>query len=176
MSILATPGPDYRPWRHEHRLGSQTSLKPGGSWRTSRHRAGSHGRTLRGLFVSLDFVYLPSRDAAADVIHFELLGGKVIFAIEAFSTRVAMVDLTGSPPALLLAEHLEGTEAVLVFRVRSLEQALSELHDRGGEVAARFEIPHGPGAELVLPGPQRLAAYELTRPEAPARLSGRRDF
>ena len=58
------------------------------------------------MFDRLDFVYLPSRDVAADVRHFT----------------------------------------------------------------------SGLGAELVTPGPQRLAVYQLTRPEAPRRLEGRRDF
>jgi hypothetical protein len=40
----------------------------------------------------------------------------------------------------------------------------------------RFEIPHGPGAEIANPGPQRIALYELTRPERAASIAGRRDF
>jgi hypothetical protein len=129
------------------------------------------------VFGSLDFVYLPSRDVAADLARFtEGLGGSLVFAIERFGTRVAMVELASSPPALLLAEHLEGDAPVLVFRVDDLEAALTELTGRGTEVLARFGIPHGPGAELSLPGPQRVALYQLTRPEIPARLAGRRDF
>ena len=129
------------------------------------------------MFGSLDFVYLPSRDVARDLVHFtESLGGALVFAIEAFGTRVAMVNLTQDPPAVLLAEHLEGDQPVLVYRVPDLEQTVSELRPRGVEVAARFGIPHGPGVELAIPGPQRIALYELTRPEAPDRLAGRRDF
>jgi hypothetical protein len=125
----------------------------------------------------LDFLYLPSRDVASDVQHFTCrLGGELVFAIEAFGTRVAMVRLNPDPPALLLAGHLEGDRPVLVYRVADLEQGLAELDRRGVGVAARFEIPHGPGAELVGPGPQRLALYQLTRPDTPARLVGRRDF
>lgn len=133
-------------------------------------------RSLLALFESLDFVYLPSRDVAADIAHFAALGANVVFAIEAFGTRVAMVELAERPPPLLLAGHLEGDQPVLVYRVSDLEQSISELRERGVDVAARFGIPHGPGAELVMPGPQRLALYELTRLEAPERLAGRRDF
>jgi hypothetical protein len=134
-------------------------------------------RTLIGLFGSLDFVYLPSRDVERDVVHFtDSLGGTLAFAIEAFGTRVAMVKLTADPPAVLLAGHLEGDQPVLVYRVTDLEQTINDLEHRGVEVAARFGIPHGPGVELVMPGPQRIALYELTRPEAPDWLAGRRDF
>ena len=129
------------------------------------------------MFDGLDFVYLPSRDVAADLKHFtDRVGAELVFAIEAFGTRVAMVRLTPGPPALLLAGHLEGDEPVLVHRVANLALAVAELEDRGVEIGARFEIPHGPGAELVSPGPQRVALYELTRPDAPERLANRRDF
>jgi hypothetical protein len=129
------------------------------------------------MFESLDFVYLPSRDVAAELKRYaEAFGASPVFAIERFGTRVAMLQLADTSPAILLAEHLEGEEPVLVFRVTDLEAAVSELEGRGVEVAARFGIPHGPAVELVTPGPQRLALYELTRPKAPARLAGRRDF
>ena len=129
------------------------------------------------MFGQLDFVYLPSRDVAGDLRHFTHgLGAELVFAIEALGTRVAMVRLTRDPPALLLAGHLEGDRPVLVHRVAELESAIEEIEARGSGVAVRFEIPHGPGAELQSPGPQRVALYELTRPEAAARLEGRRDF
>ncbi len=129
------------------------------------------------MFEALDFLYMPSRDAAADIERYTAgLGGELVFAIEAFGTRVAMVRLHADAPALLLAEHLEGDEPVLVFRVPDLERAVGELQGRGVEVGDRFGIPHGPVVELLLPGPQRIALYELTRPDAPERLAGRRDF
>jgi hypothetical protein len=129
------------------------------------------------MFDRLDFVYLPSRDVAADMIHFtRRLGAEPVFAIEAFGTRVAMVRLDPDPPALLLAGHLEGDRPVLVYRVVDLDQAIADLEEREVKVAVRFEIPHGPGAELTNPGPQRIALYQLTRPAAAERLAGRRDF
>jgi hypothetical protein len=129
------------------------------------------------VFERLDFVYLPSRDVAADVARFtEGLGAKLAFAIERFETRVAMVRLNPHPPALLLAQHLQGEAPILVYRVRDLEAVVSDLRLRRVELAQRFEIPHGPGAELDLPGPQRLAVYQLTRPERVKAIEGRRDF
>jgi hypothetical protein len=129
------------------------------------------------MFDRLDFLYLPSHDVAADVLHFtERLGAELVFTIEAFGTRVAMVRLEPEAPALLLAGHLEGDQPVLVYRVSDLERAIGELQERGVKVAARFGIPHGPGAELATPGPQRIALYQVTRPAAAERLAGRRDF
>ena len=115
----------------------------------------------------LDFVYMPSLDVAADVAHFsEQLGAEVVFAIEAFGTRVGMVRFGDAPPALLFAEHLEGDRPVLVHRVDHLDAALEALRARGAELGAAFEMPPGPGVEVLLPGPQRIAIYELTRPPA----------
>ena len=77
------------------------------------------------MFEQLDFVYLPSRDVAADVKHFtDGLGGELVFAIEAFETRVAMVRLDADGPSVLLAGHLDGDQPVLVYRVADLEPAV----------------------------------------------------
>jgi hypothetical protein len=129
------------------------------------------------MFEQLDFVYLPSHDVAAEVDMFIAgLGAELVFAIEAFDTRVAMLRLTDQAPALLLAGHLEDDRPVLVHRVMDLERELGEPAQRGVGVRARFEIPPGPGAELETPGPQRIALYQATRPETLDRLAGRSDF
>jgi hypothetical protein len=129
------------------------------------------------LFDSLDFLYMPSADVAAELVQFEeVLGGEVVFAIEAYGTRVAMVRLAPQPPAVLLAGHLEGDRPILVFRVDNLEESIARLEQRGATAGTRFGIPHGPGCEFELPGGHRVAIYELTRPQAAEHLSGRRDF
>jgi hypothetical protein len=134
-------------------------------------------RRLQSVLDSLDYVYLPSRDVAADAERLvETLGARLVFAIEAFDTRVAMLELGESSPPVLLAGHLEGEQAILVYRTTDLERALGKLEVGGVETVARFDIPPGPAAEVKMPGPQRLALYELTRPEVPRRLVGRRDF
>src|SRR4051794_45096 len=120
---------------------------------------------------------MPSRDTAADVRRFEEeLGARVVFAIEAFGSRVAMVEPAEGPPAVLLADHLHDERPVLVFRVADLDAAVGELEERGASVGPRFGIPHGPVCSIDMPGGQRLAVYELTRPEASERFEGRRDF
>jgi hypothetical protein len=129
------------------------------------------------VFDRLDFVYLPSRDVAADVLHFTAgLGGELVFAIERFGTRVAMVALTAAGPRLLLAEHLEGDSPILVFRVDSLDAAIAALEERGVELGSRFEMPYGHGVGVPSPGPQRVALYERTRQQRGDSLAGRKDF
>jgi hypothetical protein len=128
-------------------------------------------------FAELDFIYIPSRDVAGDLAYFsDVLGGKVVFTIEAMGTRVAMLDLTGQPPRILLTDHLEGESPILIFRVPNLKEALDELEGRGWERVGTFEIPHGPCCSFRAPGGQRLALYELTRPEVGEHFEGRRDF
>jgi catechol 2,3-dioxygenase-like lactoylglutathione lyase family enzyme len=125
----------------------------------------------------LDFLYMPSRDVARDLAFYvDVLGAQVVFAIEAMGARVAEVRLTDGGPRLLLADHLEGDAPTLVYRVADLDNALAQLESRGLRVEARFGIPHGPCATLGTPGGQRLAVYQLNRPEADARFVGRVDF
>jgi len=126
---------------------------------------------------SLDFIYMPSKDPAAELDYFErVLGFEVAFAIERFGTRVAMVRPTPEPPALLLAGHLHGERPVLVYRVESLNAAVAELEAAGGQAGPEFGIPHGEVRDLELPGGHRIAIYELTRPERAAGIEGRRDY
>ena len=128
-------------------------------------------------FAALDFLYMPSRNVAADVEHFTTaLGAELVFAIEQFDTRVAMVRLSVVGPSILFAGHLEGERPILVYRVDDLELAATRLHAGGWHAAHDFEIPHGPGSAFATPTGHRLAIYELTRPLAADRLAGRRDF
>jgi hypothetical protein len=128
-------------------------------------------------FESLDFLYMPAADVAAEVDHFtSVLGGSVAWTIEAFGACVAMVRLAAGPPHVLLADHLDGERPVLVYRVASLDRTTEELTARGWEERPRFGIPPGPCVEFLTPAGLRLAIYELTRPEVPERFAGRRDF
>ena len=128
-------------------------------------------------FEQLDFIYMPSRDAAADVRYFtEVLGAKLVFAVEGMGTRVAMLELTEQPPRVLVSEHLDGEQAVLVYRVADMAQAIKELESRGWQRGHQLEIPHGPVCSFTTPGGHRLAIYQLTRPEAGEHFIGRRDF
>src|SRR5215207_9090864 len=106
-------------------------------------------------FQQLDFLYTPSRDVATDLVYFtEVLGGRVVFAVEAMGTRVAAVQFTTGPPLVPLA----GLEA------------------RGWRRQRSVEIPHGPCCSFRTPGGHRIALYQLTRPEVVAHFNGRRDF
>jgi catechol 2,3-dioxygenase-like lactoylglutathione lyase family enzyme len=123
---------------------------------------------------ALDILYLPSRDAEADVAFYrDRLGGRVVFAVEAMGTRVAEVAVSPNGPRIVLAEHLAGDAPVLLHRTSGLEATVTGL---GIEPEARVELPLGPCVTLRSPGGQRLGLYELTRPGVDARFAGRADF
>jgi hypothetical protein len=127
-------------------------------------------------FRQLDFLYIPSRDVAADRTYFTaVLGGREVFAIEGMGAKVAAVEL-GTGPLLLFADHVEGDAPILVYRVDDLEAVLAALERRGWERDGVFEIPHGPCCSFRTPGGHRIALYQLIRPEVAAHFEGRRDF
>ena len=128
-------------------------------------------------FVSLDFIYTPSRDVPSDMAYFVwVLGGRVRFAIEGMGAKVAAIEVTEGPPLVLLTDHLEGERPILVYRVNDLSAALSEMESRGWIREGMLEIPHGPCCSFTAPGGHRLALYQLTRPEVADHFDGRRDF
>ncbi len=98
------------------------------------------------MFEHLDYVYMPSRDVAADVTYFtEVLGGSLVFAIDGMGTRVAMVALTEESPRILLAGHLDGDRPVLVYRVDDLTTAMADLKSRGWTAGSHAGDPARPG-------------------------------
>ena len=128
-------------------------------------------------FEQLDFLYTPSRDVAGDMAYFtDVLGGHVLFAIEAMGTRVAAIELTSGPPVVLLTDHVPGDRAILVYRVADLVATLAQQEAAGWVRERTFDIPHGPCCSFVTPGGHRVALYQLTRPEAAGHFDGRRDF
>lgn len=129
------------------------------------------------MFERLDYLYMPSRDVATDRAYFtDVLGGRLVFAIEGMGTRVAMIELAEGSPRLLLADHLDGERPILVYRVDDLEGARSTLRARGWDEGHGLEIPQGPVRSFAGPGGHRLAIYERTRPDVEASFEGRRDF
>ena len=127
-------------------------------------------------FGTLDYVYMPSRDVAADVRYFtDVVGGEVIFAIDDGGTRVAMVALGSKPPRLLLTDHLASDAPILVFRVADLAGQVVRLRARGVD-GWQLELPMGPAFSWTAPGGQRVAIYEPSRVGVVEQFVGRHDF
>ncbi len=126
---------------------------------------------------SLDYVYTPSRDVAADAAYLvDVLGGRRVFAIQDGGTRVSMVELGSGQPSIVLNDHLDGDRSILVYRVANLRAAKRDLEARGWSQEHSLEIPQGPVTTFRTPGGQRLAIYERSRPFVLESFAGRRDF
>ena len=125
---------------------------------------------------TLDYLYAPSSDVAADVRWFaEKLGAEVRFAVESGGVRVAMLRVGEGTP-LVLTDHLPDERPILVYRVAGLEAATDGLRSRGWTPDAAIELPIGPATTFRAPGGLRLAIYEASRPFVVESMVGRRDF
>ena len=126
---------------------------------------------------SLDFLYTPSADVASDMADLvNALGARVVFAIDDGGIRVAMLELTESPPHILLTDHVDGERPILVYQVTDHRAAVTELRARGWTVARALEIPQGPCTSFRTAGGHRIAVYQLIRPQVLDHFAGRRDF
>jgi hypothetical protein len=127
-------------------------------------------------FEQLDYIYAPSTDVAAEARRLvDLLGARLVFAIEGMGARVAMLELAEGPPHLLLASHLAGQAPVLVYRVADIDAARNDLKSKGFSKGDRLELPMGPAFAFEVDG-HRFAIYERSRPAVVKSFAGRRDF
>jgi hypothetical protein len=125
---------------------------------------------------SLDYLYTPSGDVAADLRYLvDVLGAEEVFAIEDGGIKVAMVSF-GSPPAILITDHLEGDRPIHLFAVEDLVAARAELEGRGWSPERSVDLPPGPAITFRTPGGLRLAIYEPSRRFVVESFRGRRDF
>jgi hypothetical protein len=143
----------------------------------AEERRGEPRRPLRPPFEQLDFIYQPSTDVAADMSYLaQVLGGRIVFAIEAMGARVAMVELATGPPHLVLTDHLGGERPIFIYRVADLAAELGRLEARGWRQERTIEIPMGPCCSFKTLGGHRVALYQLTRPDVLRHFEERRDF
>ena len=127
--------------------------------------------------MELDFLYVPSADVAADAAYWvNVLGARLVFAVDGMGARVAMLELGSSGPRVLLTDHLEDKRTVLIYRVEDLDRTMKGLKSKGWKKGRSLEIPHGPCVSFATPGGQRVAIYQLARPEAAKHFVGRKDF
>ena len=125
----------------------------------------------------LDYLYTPSHDVAEDMRYFrDVLGGEVVFAFDRMGTRVAMIRLGATSPAILLTDHVDGERPILVYRVERLTEAMGELSAHGWTMERTIELPPGPACSFRTPGGHRIAIYEPSRPGIVESFAGQLDF
>ncbi len=128
------------------------------------------------MYLSLDFVYVPTADVDATAgLYVEVMGAELVWKVRGMGTVVACLRMAEGGPSVLLSGHLQGENPVLVWRVADYPEAVAALRAGGIADIDELEIPHGPCASFRAPGGQRMAVYQLVRPGADAHFAGRVD-
>ncbi|MGI0015399.1 MAG: VOC family protein [Nitrososphaera sp.] len=129
------------------------------------------------MFESLDFLYVPAPDIHASVRYYtDVLGGQLLWKINAFGVWVAAIKLSSNKgPYVLLADHIQKKDVMLIYRVANLENAASELRSRGWKEENRIEIPPGPCSTFRDPAGNALVIYENVRPHVMREFTGKID-
>ncbi len=102
-----------------------------------------------------------------------VVGG--LWKIHAYDVWVACVKLSNKEPYILLANHIEKKDLMLVYRVNNLDKAKSELQARGWKEQKSLEIPNGPCLTFRDPASNSIVIYENRRPNVMNDFKGRMD-
>jgi catechol 2,3-dioxygenase-like lactoylglutathione lyase family enzyme len=118
------------------------------------------------MFKSLDFLYVPAPDIESSVqFYTEVLGGKLLWKIHAYGAWVACIVLSSADkPYVLLADHIQKNDVMLIYQVVNLDSAIEQLKSKGWKEENRIEIPPGPCCTFRDPAGNGLVIYENTRP------------
>jgi len=129
------------------------------------------------VFESLDFLYVPAPNIGESIIYYtKVLGDELLWKIHAYGVWVACIKLSNKQePYILLADHIEKKDMILIYRVNSLDNTYSDLKSRGGIEEKRLEIPIGPCCTFRDPAGNHIAIYENKRPNVMDEFKGRFD-
>jgi hypothetical protein len=106
------------------------------------------------IFESLDYIYVPAPNIEESISYYtKVLDGELLWKIHAYGVWVACVNLLRltekqeekqqQQPYILLANHIEKKDLMLIYRVKSLEKSASKLSSLGWEKEKSLEIPNG---------------------------------
>lgn len=129
------------------------------------------------MFKSLDFLYVPAPDIESSVKYYtEVLGGELLWKIHAYGVWVACIRFAQDErPYVLLADHIERKDVMLIYRVENLEETIAGLKPKGWKEEHRIEIPPGPCCTFRDPAGNALVVYENTRPYVMQEFRGKID-
>jgi len=128
------------------------------------------------IFESLDFLYVPAPNIQESITYYtKVLDGELLWKIHAFGVWVACVKLSDKEPYILLANHIERKDLMLIYRVNNLDKARSELRARGWKEEKSLEIPNGPCLTFRDPADNSIVIYENRRPDVMRNFKGRID-
>lgn len=128
------------------------------------------------MFESLDFLYVPAPHIQESIRYYTtVLDGILLWKIHAFGVWVACIKLSDKEPHILLADHIEKKDLMLIYRVNNLDKTASELRSRGWKEEKRLEIPNGPCCTFRDPADNPIVIYENRRHQIMEEFKGRMD-
>ena len=129
------------------------------------------------MFESLDFLYVPAPEIESSIRYYtEVLGSQLLWKIHAFGVWVACIKLSENErPYVLLADHINKKDVMLIYRVENLELTARKLRSKGWKEENRIEIPPGPCYVFRDPADNALVIYENARPYVMQEFAGRID-
>ena len=128
------------------------------------------------MFESLDFVYVPAPRFRESIKYYtKVLDGELLWKIHAYGVWVACIKLSDKEPYILLADHIEKKDMMLIYRVNNLDKAASELRLRGWREEKSLEIPNGPCKTFRDPADNAIVMYQNRRPHVMEEFKGRID-
>ena len=129
------------------------------------------------LFESLDFIYEPAPDIDTSIKYYtEVLGGALLWKIHAYGVWVACIQISErEKPYVLLADHIERNDVMMIYQVKNLEMAAAELRAKGWSEEKTLEIPPGPCSTFRDPAGNALVIYENKRPFVMQEFMGKFD-
>ena len=129
------------------------------------------------ILESLDFLYVPAPDIHASVRYYtDVLDGELIWKIHAFGVWVACIrPANRENPYVLLADHINKNDVMLIYRVQNLQSAIKELKSKDWKEESAIEIPSGPCCTFRDPAGNALVIYENVRPYVMEQFKGRID-
>lgn len=131
---------------------------------------------IEDMFKSLDFLYVPAPDIESSVQYYTMvLGGELLWKIHAYGVWVACIRLSDSPPYVLLADHIDRKDVMLIYQVDNLENAIAGLKAKGWKEEKRIEIPPGPCCTFRDPADNALVIYQNLRPFVMDEFKGKID-
>lgn len=97
------------------------------------------------MFGSLDFVYILAPNIESSLDYYKnTLGGELLWKIHAYGVWVACIIPSEAEPYIIIANHLEKNDIVLIYRVSNLENTIFQLRSKGWEEEKMLEIPPDP--------------------------------
>ena len=129
------------------------------------------------ILESLDFLYVPAPDIHASVKYYtDVLDGELIWKIHAFGVWVACIrPANRENPYVLLADHINKNDVMLIYSVQNLQSAIKELKSKDWKEESAIEIPPGPCCTFRDPAGNALVIYENVRPYVMEQFKGRID-